>query len=67
MEYKYTYDNIVEREKIINDNDFLYILKDERLIDGNYITFTDNKPLPLKETEIEVLENKIYILESENR
>lgn len=65
---KIKYENDSDREAIINENSDLFLIKEECHLDGNFLTFTDVKPLE-KPSINEVVEDqgkKISILESEN-
>ena len=66
MKFKYKYKNDEEKEKIIKENNNLFIFGYEYLLEeGNFIVFSDVKPV-VEFTPIEIMENKISILNAEN-
>lgn len=62
------YENDLDREAIINENSNLFLIKEECHLDGNFLTFTDVKPLekPLIDEVVKEQGEKISILEAEN-
>lgn len=62
MRYKYKYETIEERDELIKSNSDKYIIGYENLIEGDFIIFTDEEPLP---NEMDVIKKKIDILEAE--
>lgn len=67
MEYRYKFNSEEEKEKIIRENSELHIIGYEILLDeGDFIVFSDVPGELPEPTEIQLLENKISILEAEN-
>ena len=66
MEYKIKFNNEEEKEKLIQDNSNLTLIKIAYLLGENYLVFTDEE-IEYELTENEILGNKISILECENK
>ena len=66
MEYKIKFNNEEEKEKLIQDNSNLTLIKIAYLLGENYLVFTDEE-IEYELTENEILGNKISILEAENQ
>lgn len=68
MEYKFTFNTEKEKEQLIKDNSNLTLIKIAyHLGEGEkYLIFTDKETI-YELTETEILENKISILEAENK
>ena len=65
MEYKFNFETEEEKEKLIQDNSHLTLIKIAYHLGESYLIFTDEEII-YELTENEILENKISILEAEN-
>lgn len=45
MVFKFQYSNQAEREKILSDNKNNFVVEEQFLFEGNFLIFTDIKPL----------------------
>ena len=70
MEIKFRYIDDYEKEKIIEDNSDLHLIREGIEESGKYLVFSDVplkvEEIPHKPTEIEIIQDKISILEAEN-
>ena len=66
MEYKFNFTTEEEREKIIQENSNLTLIKSAYHLGENYLIFTD-KEVVYELSEHQILSNKISILERENK
>ena len=70
MNIKFKYSNEHEKNQIIKNNSSLFLVQEGIEKDGNYLVFSDVpleiKDVPHEPTEIEIMQNKISILEAEN-
>ncbi|CAI6023734.1 hypothetical protein PAECIP112173_00354 [Paenibacillus sp. JJ-100] len=44
MEWRYQYESDAEREELIDEHKSLYLIREENISEGNFLTFSD-KPL----------------------
>ena len=65
MEYKFNFETEEEKEKLIQDNSHLTLIKIAYHLGESYLIFTDEE-IEYELTENEILGNKISILEAEN-
>ena len=65
MEYKFNFKTEEEKEKLIQDNSNLTLIKIAYHLGESYLIFTDEE-IEYELTENEILANKISILEAEN-
>ena len=65
MEYKFNFNTEKEKEKLIQDNSSLTLIKIAYHLGEKYLIFTDEEVI-YELTENEILGNKISILEAEN-
>ena len=65
MEYKFNFNTEKEKEKLIQDNSNLTLIKIAYHLGESYLVFTDEE-VTYELTENEVIANKISILEAEN-
>lgn len=61
MIYNHEYTTQEERENIINSNTDKYLIEERNIKEGNFLIFTDVKPI-----EIEVQETKERLTSTEN-
>lgn len=66
MDFKFNYNTEKERSNILKENEHLYLKKDAELLNEKYLILTDVEPEEPKLTEIELMQEKISILEAEN-
>lgn len=72
MEFIYEYKTEEERNLIINKNKEKYLISEKKILSGNYLVFTDIKPIIIPSLEEQINEitkeqgDKISILEAEN-
>lgn len=66
MDFKFNYNTEKERSNILKENEHLYLKKDAELLNEKYLILTDVQPDELPLTEIELMQEKISILEAEN-
>lgn len=62
MRTKIQYNNLEERQKIIDANQDKILIEEQNIIDGNFLIFTDVKPVEyqLKEQQ----ENQLVIMDA---
>lgn len=60
MIYKFEFNSKEEKHAIEKNNSDKYLIEEQYLIDGNFLVYTDEP------TEIELIKEKISILEAEN-
>ena len=67
MEFKFKFETEEEKNELIKNknNEGLFLIEVQYLFEGNYLIFSD-KEVVHEPTEIEILANKISILEAEN-
>ena len=65
MEYKFNFKTEEEKEKLIQENPNLTLIKIAYHLGESYLVFTDEE-IEYELTENEILANKISILEAEN-
>ena len=67
MEFKFKFETEEEKVELIKNknNEGLFLIEVQYLFEGNYLIFSD-KEVVHEPTEIEILANKISILEAEN-
>ena len=64
--YKFKYETFTERTQIFNANKDKFFIEEQNLFEGNYLIFSDEEPV--KELNwVNEIENKISILEAENK
>lgn len=61
MKYTFEYANQEDRETIINNNQDKYLIEEKNIKEGNFLIFTDAKPIEL---EIENIKQKQSIQDS---
>ena len=66
MEYKFSFKTEEEKEQLIKDNSHLTLIKMAYHLEEKHLIFTDEEII-YELTENEILENKISILEAENK
>lgn len=70
MKYEFKYTKEEERQKIIEDNKDKYLIEEQNIIEGNFLIFSDEKPLPpvippetvtISKKEYEDLQNQLLL------
>lgn len=52
MIYTFEYRDDVERDKIIADNSAKYLIEERNIKEGNFLLFTDSKPVDIEVREL---------------
>lgn len=73
MIYKYEYnkDDLNERQNIVNQNADKYLILEENITEGNFLTFSDVQPpqpeiqILIKEVDLKTLQDKNITLETQ--
>lgn len=60
MEIKIQYTDFTDRQTIINNNSDKFLIKDEMLVDGNFLTFSDVKPIENQVADLQ--DNQLTIM-----
>lgn len=61
MKFKYEYFNDEDRQSIIVKNSDKYIIEEQNITEGNFLIFTDVKPIEIEVKELKVDINEIAL------
>lgn len=61
MQYKYEYKNDIERKAIIDNNKDKYLIEEQNITEGNFLVFSDIKPLEYQLQELNNATNQILL------
>lgn len=69
MKYAFEYTTEQERENIINSNTDKYLIEEKNIREGNFLVFTDVKPLEVEITELKTSNEELsnYMLDVDMR
>lgn len=65
MEWRYQFESDIEREKLINENESLFLIREENITEGNFLTFSD-EPLPEPVVYVSVPQEEFESLKQES-
>ena len=61
MKFKYEYFNDEDRQSVIVKNSDKYIIEEQNITEGNFLIFTDVKPIEIEVKELKVDINEIAL------
>lgn len=61
MDYKYQYKDDTERQSILNKNKNKYLIEEQNITEGNFLIFSDIKPLENQLQELNNATNQILL------